>query len=147
MTLTPDDAFEGIGGFENDVPRTWGSADATCELAALADRTVPFETILKPQIEDFCSKPGDPFKIPGVADAGGSAEAAGYRYWEHHCTFGDDERSVLAVVVASSPDCASNSFTKEDCQKQLTSIADKCVSTNNKDEKIAGDVYDQTCFG
>jgi hypothetical protein len=151
MTLTPDDEFSESGGYENEVPRVWGSPEPSCEKAETADRSVPMEKVLKPQIEDFCSKPGDPYMIPGISDAGGSADAAGYHYWEHHCTFGDDEKSVLGIAVASNPDipeCQMNKISKEDCKKQLTAIADKCVKDGNqKDQKIAGDVWDQKCFG
>jgi hypothetical protein len=154
MTLTPDDVFEGSGEYDG-IPRTWGSADPSCENPGTADLTAPWDTLSQLQATYFCfgPGPGTPYLIQGIADSGGSVDADSYHYWEHHCSFGgeisgENRPYVLGVAMAAKPGCPfTGVFKKEDCYQQLENIADKCAAKDNHNLKIGGDTYDQKCLG
>jgi hypothetical protein len=83
-----------------------------------------------------------------VQDDAGILGASAYSYYEHHCSYGDkNPKDMVGFTMVSRPECALNAITKNDCLDQLNKIANKWVSTGNKNDNISGDVYDQSCFG
>jgi hypothetical protein len=142
MTLGPElSELDNNGGLE-DGPRTFGSADPNCEDPGLVDYTVPYDSVLRPAIEDFCRNPGEG-ALSSFGDGG-----PGFRAWERLCSFGKGY-TVLQFQVASNEGkpCETEMLKQADCIKQLSAIANKCVSKDNKNDRIDGEVWNQKCHG
>ena len=150
--MLPDDSNFGFGG-DGGVgmnPPTFGSADPTCEDEKMADGIIPFDTLLKPEIEHFCSRPGQGQEVAESAASHSSihdAPVSSYLHWEHLCFYGKNNASAIDFVVNSKTNQTCHTgLQKDDCVKQLTNIAKKCTK-GGKNNVIAGGVYDQNCFG
>lgn len=155
LMLPPDDGLwdNGDDPLGGDAPIS-GPADPTCESQNGVDTVVPYDTILKPEIEAFCDRPG-PHMMADSSEAiarsfndSSHFSLTEHRVWHRLCSFGNNNGSVASLQVATSPkeECQKD-FKKEDCLKNFKSIADKCSMANNKNEKTDGHMFDQSCFG
>lgn len=142
--MGPDEFVEQFAEGEMGYPPTYGGPDPVCEDAKKAEFDIPFESVLKPQIEDFCDNPGFWLEIPGGPQPG-ATEPTFFSAVEHHCSI-NDTSTILGLSAASTTDCLNTKFTKADCMQQLEKIANKCVSDKNKNDRIAGQVFDQKCW-